>query len=419
MYNYRNITKEGIAMKEIKGGITAAKGFKATGSHVGIKKVKKDLAIITSDVDAIYSGTFTKNVVKAACVKWNMDRYEKGDAIRAIVVNSGNANACTGQQGIELNETMAKTTAKGLDIKTESVLIASTGVIGVPMDEATLVGGINETLPKLGSDENDAALAAAAIMTTDTFMKEIAVEIEIEGQKAVIGGMAKGSGMIHPNMATMLGFCTTDVVIDPAVLDEMVKEIIDDTYNMISVDGDTSTNDMVVVLANGQSGTQIGEKGSDSYEVFYKALKHVNTYLAQKVIHDGEGVTKVIEVRIDGAKDKVEAKLLAKSIITSSLFKTAMFGSDANWGRILCAMGYSGATFDHEKVSVSYVSKQGSVPVLNVGSPVPFDEDYALKVLGEKEIIVDIVLKEGDGKTTAWGCDLSYEYVRINGEYRS
>ncbi|MDA3846950.1 MAG: bifunctional ornithine acetyltransferase/N-acetylglutamate synthase [Vallitaleaceae bacterium] len=406
-------------MKEIQGGITAPIGFSATGAHIGIKKAKKDLALIQSNTKAVYAGAFTKNVVKAACVKWNMERFDNRDYIRAIVINSGNANACTGAQGLKDNESMAQTVAEGLNCDKEAVLVASTGVIGVPMPIETIITGITKTIPNLGFGMDDGRLAAEAIMTTDTFVKEVAVSIEVAGKAVTIGGISKGSGMIHPNMATMLSFVTTDADIEHDLLQEIVADIVDDTYNMISVDGDTSTNDMVTILANGLSGIVIDDKETKAYQDFYQALRYVNTYLAQQIIHDGEGVTKVLEVRISGAKDKNDAKLMGKSIITSNLFKTAMFGSDANWGRILCAMGYSGAEFDHEKVSVTYISDKGEVPVLGEGVPIPFDEDHARHVLSEKEIIVEVMLKEGEGHAVAWGCDLSYEYVKINGEYRS
>jgi len=348
-----------------------------------------------------------------------MERFDQRDGIRAIVINSGNANACTGAQGIEDNMVMAKTVADELKCTKEEVLVASTGVIGLPMPMDKVIDGIKRTLPQLGFSMDDGRLAAEAIMTTDTFIKEVAVSFEVDGKTVTIGGISKGSGMIHPNMATMLSFVTTDAKVDHSILQEIVADIVDDTYNMISVDGDTSTNDMVTILANGLSEVAITDKNTDVYKEFYQALRYVNTFLAQQIIHDGEGVTKVVEVRIAGAKDKKDAKLMAKSIITSNLFKTALFGSDANWGRILCAMGYSGAEFDHEKVSVSYISDKGQVPVLGDGVPIGFDEDHARYVLSEKEIIVDVVLKEGDGKAVAWGCDLSYEYVKINGEYRS
>lgn len=407
-------------MNIIEGGVTSPKGYKAYGQHVGLKKAKKDLAIIYSEKEAIYSGTFTTNVVKAACVHWNMKRYDNKDGISAIVVNSGNANACTGENGKQHNEMMAETTAKSLKVNKQNVLVASTGVIGheLPIDQ--VIKGIKIVASNVSSTLEAGHEAAEAIMTTDSFTKEIAVEFKINDKKVYIGGMAKGSGMIHPNMATMLSFITTDVVISKALLDEAVKEDIEDTYNMISVDGDTSTNDMVMVLANGMAeNIIINSKEDPNYAIFKKALNTVNEYLAQQIIHDGEGVTKVIEVNIDGAKHKADAKLLAKSIITSNLVKTAFFGADANWGRILCAMGYSGATFNPEGVSLDYESSKGTITLLNKGVPVAFDEDKALEILKEKEIKVNITLAEGCGKATAWGCDLSYDYVKINGEYRS
>lgn len=404
-------------MEIITGGITSAKGFKATGAHIGIKKEKKDLAIISSDLPAVYAGTFTKNVVKAECVVWDQARFNADDQIYGIVINSGNANACTGEQGKLDNITMAQTLAKHLNCSKEQILTASTGVIGLPLNMKTVQSGIEETVIKLGDSYQDGQLAAEAIMTTDTFMKEIAVNIQIDGRQVTIGGMSKGSGMIHPNMATMLCFITTDITISKEMLQKATSEIVDDTFNMISVDGDTSTNDMVMVLANGASGAVI--QSHDDYKTFYHGLNVVMQYLAEKIVQDGEGVTKVVEVQIKGAKDKDDAKLMAKSIIGSNLFKTAMFGSDANWGRILCAMGYSGANFNHETVSVKYISDVGELLVLKEGTPIKFDEEYALSVLSERDIIVAVELQEGTGQATAWGCDLSYEYVRINGEYRS
>jgi glutamate N-acetyltransferase/amino-acid N-acetyltransferase len=406
-------------MKIIKGGITSPKGFMANGEHIGLKKNKKDLAIIYSAKPAIYAGTFTTNVVKAACVQWNMERYKHNDLIQAITVNSGNANACTGLIGIENNETIAKVTGDAFNIKKENVLIGATGVIGEQLKVDKVVEGVKRLSKKVSSDLADGHEAATAIMTTDTFHKEIAVEFEIGDKTVTIGGMAKGSGMIHPNMATMLSFISTDANISKELLDEAVKADIADTYNMISVDGDTSTNDMVMVLANGMSETPIIDKRDENYETFKKALNTVNKYLAMQIVHDGEGVTKVIEANVVGAKTNQDAKLMAKSVITSNLVKTAFFGEDANWGRVLCAMGYSGAQFDPNGVSVTYESNFGSIKLLENGLPVEFDEEKALGILKEKDIKVNIQLEEGSGVATAWGCDLSYEYVKINGEYRS
>lgn len=406
-------------MEIIKGGVTAPKGFKAFGDYVGIKKSRKDLAVLYSEKEATYVGTFTTNVVKAACVTWNKERYLSEDKISAVVVNSGNANACTGIVGEENNQTMAQVTAKCFQLKKENVLVASTGVIGKQLPIEVIKEGIKKVAWLVTKTIEGGHEAATAIMTTDTFVKEIAIEFTIGDKKARIGGMAKGSGMIHPNMATMLSFITTDIAITKELLDKAVKEDIASTYNMISVDGDTSTNDMVMLLANGMcENTLIEEEGKD-YETFKEALNTVNVFLSKQIIHDGEGVTKVLEVQVEGAKDLTDARLLAKSVITSSLVKTAFFGEDANWGRVLCAMGYSGAIFDPSKVTLYYESAKGKIKLLENGLPENFSEEFAYEILKEKEITVHIILQEGDVSATAWGCDLSYEYVKINGEYRT
>lgn len=406
-------------MEIIKGGITSPKGFKAAGDHIGLKKVKKDLSIIYSEKDAIYTGIFTTNIVKAASVLWNMERYKDKNAIRAVVINSGNANACTGQKGIEDNRLMAVTTAKQFNLDESNVLVASTGVIGALLPIEKIVEGINKVAPMVAASSENSLNAATGILTTDTYVKQIAVEFEVDGKKAVIAAMGKGSGMIHPNMATMLSFITTDVNISQEMLDLAVKDDIEDTYNMISVDGDTSTNDMVIALANGMAENKLIDTVNEDYNNFKEALHVVNQYISKQIINDGEGVTKVIEVHVHGAKDKTDARLLGKSVITSNLVKTAFFGKDANWGRILCAMGYSGAKFDPNKVSLIYKSKGGSIQLLEKGLPIKFDEEKATIILEEREIKVDINLEEGDGYAIALGCDLSYEYVKINGEYRT
>lgn len=406
-------------MQIIKGGITSPKGYKAYGEYIGIKKKRKDMAIVYSENPAEYAATFTTNVVKAAPVLWNKELYDNNKQISAIVVNSGNANACTGQKGIDDTKKMAEVTAEEFNINADSVIVASTGVIGVELPMDIIEKGIKSVAKKVDSTNESGTLAAEAIRTTDTFTKEIAVVFEIDGKKVHIGGMAKGSGMIHPNMATMLSFITTDVAITKELLAKALKEDTKDTYNMISVDGDTSTNDMVVVLANGMSGNKIIDSENEDYYTFKKALNIINEYLAKQIVKDGEGVTKFIEVIVEGAKDKEDARLLAKSIITSNLVKTAFFGQDANWGRVLCAMGYSGAKFDPLKVKLDYESLGGSITLLKYGAPEKFDEDKAFKILQEKEIKVIVTLQEGDANATAWGCDLSYEYVRINGDYRT
>lgn len=406
-------------MEIIKGGVTAPQGYKAFGDYVGIKRSRKDLAVVYSQKPATYVGTYTTNLVKAACVTWNKERYEKEDKISAIVVNSGNANACTGEVGSTNNKEMAQVTADCFNIGVENVLVASTGVIGKQLPMEVIIKGIKSVALGVVDTLEGGHEAAIAIMTTDTFVKEIAVEFTVGGKQARIGGMAKGSGMIHPNMATMLSFITTDVVISKELLDKAVKTDIKGTYNMISVDGDTSTNDMVTVLANGMCENTIIDSEGEDFETFKEALNIVNVFLSKQIIHDGEGVTKVIEVFVEGAKDITDARLLAKSVITSNLVKTAFFGQDANWGRVLCAMGYSGAVFEPTKVTLYYESAQGKIKLIENGLPENFDEDYAFEILKEKEVTVHIILQEGNGSATAWGCDLSYEYVRINGEYRT
>lgn len=406
-------------MKIINGGVTAPKGYQAYGDYVGLKKANKDLAVLYSERPAAFVGTFTTNIVKASCVKWNMKRYENQDKISAIVINSGNANACTGTIGDEHSEIMARTTADCFNIDKENVLVASTGVIGKILPIDIIVAGIKNVSKNVSSSLEAGRDAATAILTTDTNVKEIAVEFKIGDKIARIGAMAKGSGMIHPNMATMLAFITTDLAISKELLNKAVREDINNTYNMISVDGDTSTNDMFMLLANGMCENEMIESEGKEYEAFKEALHYVNVFLSKAIIHDGEGVTKVFEVKVNGAKDEQDAKLLAKSVITSNLVKTAFFGEDANWGRILCAMGYSGAQFDPEKVSLYFESAKGRIKLLVKGLPENFSEEKALEILKEKEITVDITLNEGKGNAVAWGCDLSYEYVKINGEYRS
>ncbi|EKE02223.1 MAG: hypothetical protein ACD_20C00410G0009 [uncultured bacterium] len=406
-------------MKLLTGGITSPKGFQATGSHIGVKKRKKDLAILYSEVSAKAAAVFTTNVVKAAPVLWNKSIVDSKKPVQAIVINSGNANACTGEIGLKHAEEMAETLANCLKIKKDEVFVSSTGVIGVPLPMDIITRGIEQNYSSL-SDRGDAARnAAEAILTTDTFVKEIAVEIEIDGKLVRIAGMAKGSGMIHPNMATMLAFITTDINISQILLDKALKDSVDDTYNMISVDGDTSTNDSVLVLANGLAGNAEITEEDENYALFNQALHHVNTYLAQQIIRDGEGATKFLEVQIKGAATKDTARKLCKSVIGSNLVKTAFFGEDANWGRVIAAMGYAGAHFDHAKLHMEFMSPAGSVTIMQDGRPVAFDEDQATSVLKEREIQILITLHDGQEHACAWGCDLSYEYVRINGEYRT
>ncbi len=409
-------------MKVIEGSVTAAKGFRAAGNAVGVKGViteKKDLAIIVSDVPAVAAGAFTTNVVKATSVTRNMKIMEGKGKINAVVANSGNANACTGEEGIKSNEKMAQCLADILGVDSSTVLTASTGVIGAVFPIDTITKGIKATFPMLGYDRNNALMAAEAIMTTDTYSKEVAVEFDLGGKTVHLGGMAKGSGMICPNMATMLSFITTDAAISQELLNKALKEDIKSTYNMVSVDGDTSTNDTVVVLANGLAGNEeIVSEGKD-YDAFKEALHYVNERLAKNLVRDGEGATKFMEVNVTGAATEADAKTMAKSVVKSSLFKAAVFGEDANWGRVLCAMGYSGVKFDPQKVDIVFASNAGEILLMDNGTPIVFDEDKAKTILSEKEIQVNIKISEGNAKATAWGCDLSYEYVKINGDYRS
>ena len=406
-------------IKKLSGSITSPKGYRATGNHIGIKECKKDLALIFSEVPAKAVGVFTTNVVKASSILWDQNLIQNPNGVQAIVINSGNANACTGEVGAKHTELMASELASCLGIDKDQVLVASTGIIGVPLPIDTIVAGINNTYEKLGNTISDANLAAQAIMTTDTYPKQISVELSIDDKKVRIGGMAKGSGMIHPNMATMLSFITTDINISRELLNKALKRSVDDSYNMISVDGDTSTNDLVLLLANGCGGnTEIKEENEDYY-LFKKALHLVNLFLAQEIVKDGEGAKKFIEVKVSGAASKKDARLLSKSVITSNLVKTAFFGEDANWGRILAAMGYSGANFNPTAVSINFHNGSRSIMLMQEGTPLQFDEELALKILKENEITVELLLKEGTGEATAWGCDLSYEYVRINGDYRS
>ncbi|NDL66917.1 bifunctional glutamate N-acetyltransferase/amino-acid acetyltransferase ArgJ [Anaerotalea alkaliphila] len=406
-------------MELIKGSVTTPKGFKAYGEFVGIKRKRKDLAIVFSEAQASYAGVFTKNVVKAAPVLWNHKLLQEGGSVQAIVVNSGNANACTGEAGVLHTEQMARKTAEQFGLETDAVLVASTGVIGVPLPIDTVLSGIEKVAAKVEASDEGGLAAAEAIMTTDTYTKHAAVSFEAGGKTVTMGGMAKGSGMIHPNMATMLAFITTDLAIAPELLQKALSEDVEDTYNMISVDGDTSTNDMLLLLANGAAGNKpIQDEDADYWE-FRKALHKLNSHLAKMIVNDGEGVTKFIEVVIQGAKTKKDAKLMGKSIITSNLVKTAFFGEDANWGRILCAMGYSGAHFDPSHVKLTYKSTGGTIVLMEEGMPVPFNEEEALELLHERNIQVLVELADGEETATAWGCDLSYEYVKINGEYRT
>ena len=403
-------------MNYIEGGVCAAKGFKASGVHCGIRKqtTKKDLALIVSEIPAAAAAVYTQNLVKGAPIYVTKENISDGMAM-AIICNSGNANTCNAN-GIEIAEQMCELTQKFTGINKKDVIVASTGVIGQPLSIEPIADGMDALVKGLGDNSDD---AAQAIMTTDTVKKEIAVEFEIDGKKCVIGGIAKGSGMIHPNMATMLVFVTTDVSISSAMLQKALRNDVKNSFNMISVDGDTSTNDMVCVMANGLAGNkEINDEGED-FEIFKKALNEVTVNLCRKIAGDGEGATKLLECIVSGAKSDSEAKGAAKSVICSSLLKAAMFGADANWGRVLCALGYSGENLDVNKIDVSFKSDKGEILVCKKGAGVDFSEEKAKEILLEKEIQILVDLNDGQYSATAWGCDLTYDYVRINGDYRS
>lgn len=407
-------------MKQVKGGVTAAKGYEAAATAAGIKyKDRTDMAMVYSQVPCVAAGTFTKNVVKAAPVKWDQQVVKSGAKAQAVIVNSGIANACTGAEGFGYCKDTAAAAAKALDIPAEGVLIGSTGVIGkqIPIDR--LAAGIEALAGKKNSSLENGTEAARAIMTTDTCEKELAVQIEAGGKTVTVGGMAKGSGMIHPNMCTMLAFLTTDAVISKETLQKALSEDVDDTYNMISVDGDTSTNDTVLLLANGLAENEEILYGSEDYKKFAEALHTINEYLAKKIAGDGEGATALFEVKAIGCESTEQAKILAKSIVCSNLTKTAIAGHDANWGRILCAMGYSGAQFDPEKVDLFFESKAGKIQIIEDGTAVDYSEEEATRILSEAEVTAIADVKMGNCQATAWGCDLTHGYIEINADYRS
>lgn len=404
-------------MKTVNGGVCAAKGFLASGIHCGIRrnKSKKDLALIYSEKVANAAAVYTTNLVKGAPLVVTKKNISDGKA-QAIICNSGNANTCNAN-GIEIAEKTCELLADNMKINTTDVVVASTGVIGLPLSIEPIANGI----PSLVSDlsRNGSEAAAEGIMTTDIVKKEIAVEFEINGKICTIGGIAKGSGMIHPNMATMLVFITTDCAISSEMLSKALSTDIQTTFNMVSVDGDTSTNDMVTILANGMAGNEeIKAEGKD-FEEFMKALNSVTVYLCRMIAADGEGATKLLECKVSGAKDTATAKTVAKSVICSSLLKAAMFGADANWGRVLCAIGYSGADVDISQVDVSFKSIQGEIAVCQNGAGIDFSEETAKKILLEKEIEIIVSVGDGESSAVAWGCDLTYDYVKINGDYRT
>ena len=409
-----------MEIKKTEGGVTAAKGFLAASCAAGIKyQGRQDMAMIYSELPCKSAGTFTTNVVKAAPVKWDRKQVESGEAAQAVVVNAGIANACTGEEGMEYCRRTAAAAGEALGIAPGAVLVASTGVIGkqLPMDR--IEAGVKMLAKDLGSGLDKGEAASRAIMTTDTKNKQVAVQVELGGALVTVGGMCKGSGMIHPNMCTMLSFVTTDAAISKELLVEALREDIKDTYNMISVDGDTSTNDTVLLLANGMAGNkEIADKDED-YQRFCQALHVVNETLAKKMAGDGEGCTALFEVTVKGAESKAQAVTLAKSVITSNLTKAAIFGHDANWGRILCAMGYSGAEFDPEKVDLFFESAAGKLQIIENGVALDYSEEEATKILSESEVTAVADIKMGDFTATAWGCDLTFDYVKINADYRS
>lgn len=407
-------------MKIIKGGVTAAKGFEAASAAVGIKyQGRTDMALVYSQKPCEAAGTFTTNVVKAAPVKWDKKVVESNAKPQVVVINSGIANACTGETGMEYCKEVAKEVAKALETETESVLIGSTGVIGMQLPVEKMKDGVHLLAKEKAEGLEMGNLAAKAIMTTDTKEKEAAVTIELDGTTVTIGGMAKGSGMIHPNMCTMLAFITTDAVISKEALQAALSSDVEETYNMISVDGDTSTNDTVLLLANQMAGNKEIQKGTKELEIFKEALHEVNTTLAKKIAGDGEGATALLEVTVQGAETKQQAKTLAKSVICSNLTKTAIAGHDANWGRILCAMGYAGVEFEPEKTDLFIQSSAGELKLVENGMALDYSEEKATEILSQTEVCVVADIKAGTEKATAWGCDLTHGYIDINADYRS
>lgn len=407
-------------MEKIKGGVTAAKGFQAAATAAGIKyKDRTDMAMLYSEKPCVAAGTFTTNVVKAAPVLWDKKIVTGSAYAQAVVINAGIANACTGEEGFGYCRATAEKTAEILSIPADAVLVASTGVIGMQIPIDRICNGVEQMSGKLNGDITSGHEAALAIMTTDTHEKEVAVQFAVGDKTVTVGGMCKGSGMIHPNMCTMLSFVTTDLAISKELLQEALSEDIKDTYNMVSVDGDTSTNDTCLLLANGMAeNTKITEKNAD-YENFCKALHIVNEGLAKMMAGDGEGATALFEVKVIHAKTKEEAVTLSKSVVTSSLTKAAIYGHDANWGRILCALGYSGVSFDPQKVDLYFESAAGKLQIIENGVALDYSEEEATKILSEKEVTAVADMKMGDAAATAWGCDLTYDYVKINADYRS
>ena len=405
---------------KIEGGVTAAKGFFSASCMAQIKYTDRlDMAMVYSNLPCVSAGTYTTNLVKAAPVVWDRKITDGDGMVQAIVVNAGIANACTGKEGLDYCEQTANEAASVLGIKPEEVLVASTGVIGKQLPMEKIKAGVHKLKENLSDSLESASLSAEAIMTTDTIKKEIALEFEIAGTKVKMGGMCKGSGMIHPNMCTMLGFVTTDVAIDKALLLKALREDVVDTFNMVSVDGDTSTNDSFIVLANGQAKNKLIDSEGEDYTTFKEALHQINVELAKMMAGDGEGATALFEVKVVGAQSKDQARTLAKSVVTSSLTKAAIFGHDANWGRILCALGYSGEKFDPDHMELWFESNEGKILIYKDGNAVDFSEEDATNILSAKEVRALVDIQMGEETATAWGCDLTYDYIRINADYRS
>lgn len=407
-------------MEQIKGGITAVQGFEAAAAEAQIKyEGRTDMALIYSSAPCVAAGTFTTNVVKAAPVKWDQKIVAEGNPVHAVIVNSGIANACTGAEGMQYCEETAQTAAEIFGIQKEEVLVGSTGVIGKQLPMEKIKAGIQMLAAAKGSGEACGSAAAQAILTTDTQKKEAAVQVEIGGKTVTIGAMAKGSGMIHPNMCTMLSFLVTDAVIAKETLQKVLREDVEDTYNMISVDGDTSTNDTVLFLANGLAKNSPICPETEEYEAFAAAVHFVNEQLAKAIAGDGEGATALLEVQVVGASDREQAKKISKSIVCSNLTKTAVAGHDANWGRILCAMGYAGVSFDPEQIDLFLESEKGTIQILSDGAALPYSEAQATEILSEPAVKILADLRMGDAEATAWGCDLTHGYIEINADYRS
>lgn len=407
-------------MNIINAGITAPKGFFAAGLNAGIRnKTKKDMAMVYSKKPCTLAGVYTTNLVKAAPVKWDRKITENSPYAQAVIINSGIANAATGAEGMECCRETAAEAARMLKLEESQVLVASTGVIGMQLPMDRIKEGIGLLTNALGDDREHAALAAEAIMTTDTRPKEVACSIELSGKTVTVAGMCKGSGMIHPNMCTMLCFVTTDAAISHELLQKALSADVQDTFNMISVDGDTSTNDTVLVMANAEAGNDLITAENDDYREFCKALNYVMLTLSRKIAGDGEGCTCLFEAQVEGASTKEQARTIARSVVSSSLTKAAIFGHDANCGRILCAMGYSGASFDPDKVEIWLESSAGKIKAVENGMMIDFDEEKATEILSQEEVFVIMNIHEGNEKAAAYGCDLTYEYVKINGDYRS